>query len=171
MFRRERLDVALTHPSSWGVTPADAGMEDQVVWVWPEMAFGFLYGIEALGRTVGESWPAQAPQADWKIVHFFGYDNSFYHALLYPVLYALAYPDWKPDIDYHPNEFYLLDGEKFSTSRRHAVWGKEVLGPDSVDAVRFFLSLTRPEGGAPTSPAPRTTRCSTARSSAPGSPG
>jgi methionyl-tRNA synthetase len=79
-------------------------------------------------------------------VHFFGYDNSFYHAVLYPALYRLAYPQWTPDIDYHVNEFLLLDGEKFSTSRRHAVWGKEVLGPHSVDAVRFFLARIRPEG-------------------------
>jgi methionyl-tRNA synthetase len=43
------------------------------------------------------------------------------------------------------NEFYLLDGDKFSTSRRHAIWGKDVLGPDTVDAIRFYLALTRPE--------------------------
>ncbi|GAA3440082.1 class I tRNA ligase family protein [Kutzneria kofuensis] len=79
-------------------------------------------------------------------MHFFGYDNSFYHAVLYPTLYRLAFPDWEPDIDYHVNEFYLLEDAKFSTSRRHAVWGKEVLGPDTVDALRFYLSLTRPEG-------------------------
>lgn len=44
------------------------------------------------------------------------------------------------------NEFYLLDGQKFSTSRGHAVWGKEVLGQKTVDVVRLHLGLTRPEG-------------------------
>jgi methionyl-tRNA synthetase len=144
-FDRPRLDVPVTHPSAWGVTPAEDGVEGQVIWVWPEMSYGFLHGIEALGRRLGERWKALGPQPDWKIVHFFGYDNSFYHALLYPVLYKLAFPHWTPDIDYHVNEFYLLDGGKFSTSRGHAVWGKEILGPDSVDAVRYFLSSTRPE--------------------------
>lgn len=47
---------------------------------------------------------------------------------------------------YHVNEFYLLDGQKFSTNRGHAVWGKEVLGPKTVDIVRLHLGLTRPEG-------------------------
>jgi methionyl-tRNA synthetase len=89
---------------------------------------------------------ADAPERDWKIVHFFGYDNSFYHAILYPVLYRLAFPDWEPDIDYHVNEFYLLDNQKFSTSRKHAIWGRDILSPASVDAVRYFLSRTRPEG-------------------------
>src|SRR5207248_2322457 len=38
-----------------------------------------------------------------------------------------------------------LDGDKFSTSRRHAIWGKDILGPDTVDGIRFYLALTRPE--------------------------
>jgi methionyl-tRNA synthetase len=146
LFRREHLDIPVTHPAQWGVPPVESDVDGQVIWVWPEMSYGFLHGIEALGRKLGQDWRADSPQADWKIVHFFGYDNSFYHSLLYPVLYRLAYPDWAPDIDYHVNEFLLLDGQKFSTSRRHAIWGKDILDPDSVDSVRFFLARIRSEG-------------------------
>jgi methionyl-tRNA synthetase len=146
VFRRDELDIPVTHPSRWGVPPREDDVDGQVIWVWPEMAYGFLHGIETLGRLVGEDWRSDAPDPEWKIVHFFGYDNSFYHAILYPALYRLAHPEWRPDIDYNVNEFYLLDGQKFSTSRRHAVWGKEILSPESVDAVRFFLARTRPEG-------------------------
>lgn len=147
VFARETLDIPVSHPAEWGVSPReDDGDGDQVIWVWPEMSYGFLCGIEALGVRLGEAWQAAKPEQDWKIVHFFGYDNSFYHAILYPVLYKLAFPDWEPDIDYHVNEFYLLEGAKFSTSRRHAVWGREILSPRTVDAVRFYLSRTRPEG-------------------------
>lgn len=150
LFAREALDIPVTHPSSWGIRPADddlrgTNVRDQVFWVWPEMSFGFLYGIEALGRRLKEAWKADEPDPEWKIVHFFGYDNSFYHSVLYPVLYRLAHPEWSPSIDYHPNEFYLLEGSKFSTSRRHLIWGKDVLSPQTVDAVRYFLCRTRPE--------------------------
>lgn len=145
VFSRERLDVALTHPSSWGVRPDQQDVPGQVIWVWIELAFGFIYGIESLGRTLGEDWRADAPADDWKIVHFLGYDNTFYHSLLGPALYKIANPEWTPDVDYNVNEFYLLDGDKFSTSRRHAIWGKEILGPDTVDGIRFYLALTRPE--------------------------
>ncbi len=145
IFRRETLHVPITHPASWGVPPLEPAADGQVIWVWPEMAYGFLHGIESLGRRLGRQWRAAEPEADWKIVHFFGYDNSFYHAVLYPVLYRLAFPGWEPDIDYHLNEFYLLEGSKFSTSRRHAIWGKEILDSHSVDAVRYYLALTRPE--------------------------
>lgn len=146
LFQRDRVDVPVTHPASWGVRPAEPDTPGQVIWVWPEMSYGFLHGIQALGRRLDRGWRADAPQQDWKIVHFFGYDNSFYHAILYPVLYKLAFPGWEPDIDYHVNEFLLLDEAKFSTSRRHAIWGKEILGPDTVDAIRFYLSSIRSEG-------------------------
>ncbi|MFH7596478.1 class I tRNA ligase family protein [Streptomyces racemochromogenes] len=146
LFRRPALDLPLTHPSGWGVEPRERDTDGQVIWVWPEMGYGFLHGIQSLGARLGRPWRAAEPSADWKIVHFFGYDNSFYHSVLHPVLYQLAHPGWTPDVDYHVNEFYLLDGEKFSTSRGHAIWGKEVLTPDTVDAVRYFLATTRPEG-------------------------
>ncbi|WP_200261954.1 class I tRNA ligase family protein [Streptomyces sp. HSG2] len=146
LFSRASLDIPLTHPAEWGVPPAETDLDGQVIWVWPEMSYGFLHGIEVLGTRLHRGWKAAAPDGEWKIVHFFGYDNSFYHSVLYPVLYGLAHPDWTPDIDYHVNEFYLLEGEKFSTSRRHAIWGKEILGEDTVDAVRYFLGRTRPEG-------------------------
>ncbi|MEU9988177.1 class I tRNA ligase family protein [Streptomyces sp. NPDC048045] len=145
VFARTRLDIPMTHPSDWGVAPADTTVDGQVIWVWPEMSYGFLHGIEALGGRLGRDWQAVTPEQDWKFVHFFGYDNSFYHAVLYPALYRLAYPQWNPDIDYHVNEFYLLEDGKFSTSRRHAIWGKQILRPETVDAVRYYLSLTRPE--------------------------
>jgi methionyl-tRNA synthetase len=145
IFARERFDVALTHPSDWGVPPVQPDVPDQVIWVWIELAFGFLWGIETLGRRLGTGWRADAPSDDWKIVHFLGYDNTFYHSMLSPALYKLASPEWTPDVDYHLNEFYLLDGDKFSTSRRHAIWGKDILGPHSVDGIRFYLALTRPE--------------------------
>jgi methionyl-tRNA synthetase len=37
-------------------------------------------------------------------------------------------------------------GSKFSTGRGHLIRGKQILDPRSVDAVRLFLSRTRPEG-------------------------
>jgi methionyl-tRNA synthetase len=147
LFKRERLDMAITHPAAWGVRPAEEDAPDgQVIWDWLDLAYSWLHNIELLGDKLGEDWRADAPQQDWKIVHFLGYDNTFYHSILSPALYRLAYPDWTPDVDYHVNEFYELDSTKFSTSRRHAVWGKDVLGPHSVDAVRFHLARTRPEG-------------------------
>jgi methionyl-tRNA synthetase len=145
VLARETFHLPITHRSNWGIRPSEATEGAQVVWAWPEMAYGFLHGIAALGRRLGRDWAADRPEANWKIVHFFGFDNSFYHTILYPILYRLAYPQWESDISYFVNEFYLLDGQKFSTSRRHAIWGKEIVTEQTVDAVRYYLALTRGE--------------------------
>ena len=76
---------------------------------WP---IGFIYGIEALGRKLGQDWRADAPQDDWKIVHFLGYDNTLLPLAALPGAVQDREPGWTPDIDYHVNEFYLLDGEQ-----------------------------------------------------------
>lgn len=146
VFARDRVDTPITHPSDWGVPPAEADdVPGQVIWVWIDVAYGFLHNIELLGRKLGKDWRAGAPQDDWKIVHFIGYDINWVYAILCPAFYQLGYPDWTPDVDYQVNEFYLLDGEKFSTSRGHVIWGKDILTPQSVDSIRFYLALTRPE--------------------------
>jgi methionyl-tRNA synthetase len=148
VFRRDRIDVAVTHPADWGVpVPApQPGTDGQIIWSWLDYAFSILHSIEALGGRLGQDWRSDAPRPDWKIVHFLGSDGSFFHPILIPALYKLAHPDWNPDIDYHVNEFYLLEGSKFSTSRHHVIWGKDILTPQSVDGVRLYLALTRPEG-------------------------
>lgn len=145
VFNGDRLDVALTHPVPWGVRSPDGEDGGQALWAILDVAYSLLYGIESLGRRLGRGWRADDPQSDWKIVQFFGYDNTFYNAIVVPILYGLAYPGWTPDMDFNVNEFYELNGAKFSTSRDNVIRGKDVLGPDNVDAIRLFLSLTRPE--------------------------
>jgi methionyl-tRNA synthetase len=146
VLSRGPVDVPLTHPSDWGLTPGQSDVDGQVVWSWIDYAYSILHGVGALGAKTGHEWRAADPDADWKIVHFLGADGSFFHPIVIPALYRAAHPGWEPDIDYHINEFYLLKRSKFSTSRRHAVWGRDVLGPETVDAYRLYLALTRPEG-------------------------
>jgi methionyl-tRNA synthetase len=43
------------------------------------------------------------------------------------------------------NEFYRLDGKKFSTSRKHAVWAHEFFAGEDPVLVRLFLSWDRPD--------------------------
>lgn len=150
VFERLRANglpaVAVTHPGNWGIRPAVDGYEAQVIWVWFEMALGFLYAIRELQREkkIGELDERTLPQRA-KIVHFFGFDNAFYHTVLFPAIYRALFGANVLDIDYICNEFYLLEGMKFSTSRGHAVWGRDLVASTDVDQIRFFLAYTRPE--------------------------
>jgi methionyl-tRNA synthetase len=143
-------DVPVTHPDQpngpdqpdqpdqsrgWGLACTVPGFTDQVVSSWFEMSHSLRVGIEQCGATA-----AQRPE----VVQFFGFDNGFYYALLYPLLSELVDPGAEPVTALLCNEFYLLDGLKFSTSRNHAVWVREILQTESADLVRFYLAYTSP---------------------------
>jgi methionyl-tRNA synthetase len=138
-------NIAVSHPGKWGVSVPITDLQDQTVWVWFEMLFGYLFTIRELERDAGKCTTSLAIPENARIVHFFGFDNSFYHSILFPAVYTAAFPVSPLSIDYVCNEFYLLDGLKFSTSRGHAVWGKEILKEFSADQVRFYLGFSRPE--------------------------
>jgi methionyl-tRNA synthetase len=44
------------------------------------------------------------------------------------------------------NEFYALEGLKFSTSRRHAVWAEDFLATEDPALARLYLGWDRPSG-------------------------
>lgn len=140
-------DVPVTHPHEWGVPCAIEGFEGQVVSSWFEMGHSMLEGARRAGERAGwarPGGPTRAP-AGAELVQFFGFDNAFYYTLLYPLLASLVDPASEPPAAFVCNEFYLLEGSKFSTSRGHAVWLAEALAEGPADPLRFYLAYTRPE--------------------------
>ena len=80
--------------------------------------------------------------ADQSWIHCFGFDNSFYYLLFIPSLLRALNSQAKLPDAVITNEFLLLDGMKFSTSREHAIWADEFNG--NTDHLRLYLSLHRP---------------------------
>lgn len=140
-------DIPITHPTAWGLPVSALGVENHILYVWFEMAFGYLWGAAALPCAQGENvWARAASVYDGstRIAHCYGFDNSWYHTLLFPAVYlALGLTPPKVHI---VNELLDLDGEKFSTSRRHLIWGKALRQTLSSDLARFALLTNRPEG-------------------------
>ncbi|MGW2492848.1 methionine--tRNA ligase [Streptomyces sp. NPDC001606] len=129
-------EIAVSHPSDWGVPVPVAGFQDQRVYVWFEMAPGYLREWETAA-----DGPAPAP------VQFFGFDNGYFHAVLFPAAFLAADPDRAPLARaFVVNEFYRLEGLKFSTSRRHAIWAHEELARTSADVLRYHVLADRPNG-------------------------
>ena len=138
-------DVPLAYPTDWGIPFGPDGSERVDVWV--EMGLGYLY-------EVGRRFDHTARGADelvraWdelgQMWHFFGIDNAFYFAVLFPALFAAAgLPEGKLG-GLVVNEFYRLDGAKFSTSRNHAIWAHEMLASEDPGTVRLYLCWDRPD--------------------------
>ncbi|NJL28009.1 MAG: class I tRNA ligase family protein [Thermoanaerobaculia bacterium] len=142
-------DVAISHPSTWGlpVPLDDAALSGQKLYVWFEMAARYFAYAQHLAEAQGEDggyrrfWCAD----DAEIAQFFGFDNSFYYALLLPALTHAFDPELRLPTAFVTNELYQLEGLKFSTSRGHAIWARELLAEAPRDAVRFYLAHTCPE--------------------------
>jgi len=150
-------DVAISHVSSWGIpvpmaggdgeAPSDPAYAEQTLYVWFEMAaryFAYAQHLSSGDGTEGsyESfW--RSPEAE--IVQFFGFDNSFYYAILLPALYLAYDRELRLPTAFVTNEFYRLDGEKFSTSRDHRILGRTMAEAVPRDVMRFFLAYSCPE--------------------------
>ncbi|MEF9885517.1 methionine--tRNA ligase [Streptomyces sp. P9-A4] len=143
-------DIPISHPTDWGIPVPVEGFEDQRVYVWAEMVPGYLASFaEALGSADGSG-----AAADWRqvwddpgteVVQFFGFDNGYFHAVLFPAL-LMAYDETlRLPAALLSNEFYELEAAKFSTSRRHAIWASDLLAHVPSDTVRFVLAYDRPE--------------------------
>lgn len=140
-------DICISHPSTWGIPiPLDA-YHNQTLYVWFEMAFSYLWAAMQLA-------PAHLPQherlqhfygdhAQTRIIHFYGFDNTYYHTLLFPAVYfALGLT---PPRIHITNELLNLDHQKFSTSRGHVINGRALAKQVPVDYIRWYAAHIRPE--------------------------
>ncbi len=144
-------DIAISQPSAWGLPVRISGFTDQVVYVWFEMAAGYLYGAaramdpqaETPDQILAAARRAYAP--DRAVVHCYGFDNTWYHTLLFPAVHAALDPQLAMPRAHIVNELLDLEGAKFSTSRNHLIWAADLLAEVPADAVRYGLCLSRPQ--------------------------
>lgn len=134
-------EIPLAYPTDWGVR-----LDGLRIDVWAELALATFHTV---ARSVDPAADGlAADRAAWSEVgtlwHFNGIDNAFYFALLWPALYlaAGANPDQLGGTVV--NEFFTLDGAKFSTSRDHAIWADDFLATENPLLVRLFLAWQRP---------------------------
>ncbi len=140
-------EVVASHVTDWGIPVPFPGFEGQVVSAWLEVVPGYLAASRELTDQIGSDggfkafWGAE----DAEVVQFFGFDNCWNHAVLYPALLKAYDPSIKLPRAFVSNQLYYLDHQKFSTSRGHAIWARDLLERNSVDAVRLYLAHTCPE--------------------------
>lgn len=141
-------NVAVTHLTDWGIEVPVPGWEDQRLYVWLEMApryFAYARHVNEVSGAAGEGPERFWRSDDGEVVQFFGFDNSFYYAALLPALFLAYDAEIRLPKAFVTNEFYYLDGQKFSTSRNHRILGRELAGKAPRDAVRWYLATTCPE--------------------------
>jgi len=147
LLEEDLPDYPITYISGWGIPAPFPGFDGHVLNVWAEMLPGlmrtaeFVESLRSNGNADGEAmWH---PGSGNQLIQFLGYDNSFFFAVVHLVL-AFASKCILPT-SILTNEFYQLDNFKFSTSKNHAIWARDLLDERTIDEVRFYLALSNPE--------------------------
>jgi len=140
-------EIPITHPADWGLPVPVPGFDGQRLYAWFEMAPGYLSATEEMLAGVGRGggWEDWWRSDDAEVVQFFGYDNGYFHTILFTAELIAYDPEIRLPAAFVTNEFYRLEGDKFSTSRSHAIWGKEALDHLPADVLRWYLCRDRPE--------------------------
>jgi len=165
---------AVTRDIDWGITlPLDgAEWESKRVYVWFEAVQGYYtcarIWAQRYAAKVGHPDGASAWERWWKVpeegppprhIYFMGKDNIPFHTIIWPaIIMGLNASGNDIGITHEPspgnlviednvsaNEYLMLQGGQFSTSRRHAVWLPSYLEQYDPDALRYYLSINMPE--------------------------
>jgi methionyl-tRNA synthetase len=146
-----RARSELTTPGVWGIAWDVPSEHPHIIYnyctIYPYMlALGELYG-----QFSGTARNAFELDSDIVSIFSFGTDVTVC-GITYPKAFALVdtdseqRPRYKTFDHYWGNAFLLLEGSKFSTSRRHVIWASELIEktPVSADAARYYLALIDP---------------------------
>lgn len=137
LFSKKLPDIAISHPSSWGINHIIPTFENQIIYVWAEMLPGYLLATKKFSGMSCDEFNRR--------IQFYGFDNTFYHLVLFPAMLIAKNDKKSLPNQFIINEFLHLDGSKFSTSREHLIWAKDFFKDHQPDLVRMYLAKIRPE--------------------------
>jgi methionyl-tRNA synthetase len=138
--------LRITIPGEWGV-PYTVDREPRTQVIFPGFAsWGLLLSF---GREFARRFSVKEPfqfDSDVVTVCSFGIDNTV-SRMMSCVGGALEHANCRPPSHFLLNHFYRLEGAKFSTSRKHAIWASAIANvtPCLSDAIRLYLLETAPE--------------------------
>lgn len=141
---------AITRDMDWGVrVPSDVtdGAEGKVLYVWFDAPIGYISITDEWCREQGgkETWRDWWTSQDTRLVHFIGKDNIPFHAFVFPAMLMGLEDGFVMPWQVPANEFYNLEGRKFSTSGGWTIPLERFFSEYDADTTRFHLLASAPE--------------------------
>ena len=140
----------ITRDMSWGVPlPADTAgnIAGKVLYVWFDAPIGYVSFTRewAVQKGAPEDWKRWWQDADTRLVHFIGKDNIPFHCVVFPAMLYATKAGYVLPWQVPANEFYNLQGRKFSTSGGWTIPLEEFFAKFDAQATRFYLLASAPE--------------------------
>jgi methionyl-tRNA synthetase len=142
---------AITRDLDWGVPIPLEGYEDKRIYVWFDAVIGYFSASVEWAANWGDPeawktwWVPGLTEPPAKSYYFIGKDNIPFHAIIWPAM-LLGYGNRNLPYDVPANEFMTMSGAKASSSRGNVIWTRDVLDKYNPDTLRYYLSITAPEG-------------------------
>ncbi|MHB8600314.1 MAG: methionine--tRNA ligase [Ktedonobacteraceae bacterium] len=142
---------AITRDLDWGVPIPLEGYPDKRIYVWFDAVIGYFSASVEWAARQGTPdawktwWIPGETEPPVKSYYFIGKDNIPFHALIWPAM-LLGYGNRNLPYDVPANEFMTMSGAKASSSRGNVIWTRDVLDKYTADTLRYYLSVTAPEG-------------------------
>ena len=137
---------AITRDLDWGVRVPVQDGEGKVLYVWFDAPIGYISATKKWANENGKSWEDYWKSKDTNLVHFLAKDNIVFHTIIFPAILS-ELDGYILPTNVPANEFLNLEGQKLSTSRNWAVWGKDYITefPNQEDILRYVLCSIAPE--------------------------
>lgn len=137
----------ITRDMRWGVPVPIAGSDGKVLYVWFDAPIGYVSFTQQWAREQGkpDDWKRYWHSPDTRLVHFIGKDNIPFHCLVFPSMLFGMKSGWILPWQVPANEFYNLQGGKFSTSQNWTIPIDEFATRFDLESARFYLLASAPE--------------------------
>ncbi|MHC4161870.1 MAG: methionine--tRNA ligase [Planctomycetota bacterium] len=159
----------ITRDLPWGVPVPVADLDGQaieevegkVLYVWLDAPIGYISSTIEWARAHGQDWRRlwirKRGEEGARLIHFIGKDNITFHCVVFPAMLAWQSLDRDgllgpgPGEEYvlpenvPANEFFLLEGKKFSKSEGWYLEIAPFVEKYGVDRTRYYLISAMPE--------------------------
>ncbi len=147
---KELAPRPITRDMRWGVPlPEDRarGELGKVLYVWFDAPIGYVSFTREWAQARGEpdAWKTWWRSPDTRLVHFIGKDNIPFHCLVFPSMLWGTGQDYVLPWRVPANEFYNLQGRKFSTSQGWTIPLEPFFAKYDAEVARFYLIASAPE--------------------------
>lgn len=153
---------AMTRDIDWGIPVPLEGWEgnpNKRLYVWFDAVIGYLSASIEWARREGEpdAWRQWWNDPEALSYYFMGKDNITFHSQIWPGELLAAngrgakggslseFGDLQLPTEVVSSEFLTMESNKFSSSRGHVIYVRDMLSRYQPDALRYFIAIAGPE--------------------------
>ncbi len=138
-------DRPISRDMKWGISVPIEGYEDKKIYVWFEAVIGYLSTAIQWAERNEKDWEKFWKNPDAEHYYFLAKDNIPFHTIIWPAMLMGYDEDLNLPYNVPANEYMLLKGKQFSTSRGNVITLTDILKEFDSDAIRYYITRVMPE--------------------------